>query len=351
MARPRAKQPTYRLVLRGRRFYVRWWLDGAWQRVSTGTEDRGEAQRFLSQLAAGIATPEPPPTPTIGAILDGYLLDRKATVASYATLCHAAAALRRHLGDLEPSHLTRERSRFYARRRHAEGHMVGPANARRKKPTADGTIIRELVTLRAALAWAHAERWIVHVPTVDVPRAPRPRDRWLNRDEAARLLESARAPHVRLFLALALYTAGRAGALLALRWDAVDLKHRLISLGDGRGHKHRAVVPINDELLPLLTEAARGATCGHVIEHGGAPVGSVVTGTRAAAARAKLPGVTPHTLRHTAATWMAQAGVPMVEIASFLGHKTTTTTERVYSHHSPEYLRRAAAALSGPAGP
>ena len=134
MARPRAEQPTYRLVLRGRRFYVRWWRDGAWQRVSTGTEDRSEAQRFLAQLAAGLATPEPPPSPTIGAILDGYLAERKHTAASYATLEYAAAALRRHLGDLEPDHLTKERGRFYARQRRTEGHMVGPASARRKKP-------------------------------------------------------------------------------------------------------------------------------------------------------------------------------------------------------------------------
>lgn len=351
MARPRAEQPTYRLVLRGRRFYVRWWRDGAWQRVSTGTDDRGKARVFLAQLAAGIATPAPPPSPSVGAILDGYLAERRHTAASFATLEYAAAALRRHLGDLEPDHLTKERARFYARRRQAEGHQVGPAAKRRKKPTAPGTIIRELVTLRAALRWAMDERWIARVPAIEIPRAPQPRDRWLTRDEAARLLDHAQAPHVRLFLALALHTAGRAGAILALPWRAVNLQARLLNLGEGSGKKDRAVVPINDALLPLLQEAHRGRTGEWVIEHGGRPVASVATGTRAAARRAGLPGVTPHVLRHTAATWMAQAGVPMVQIARFLGHRTTTTTEQVYAKHGPDYLRGAAAALSGPGGP
>jgi len=58
------------------------------------------------------------------------------------------------------------------------------------------------------------------------------------------------------------------------------------------------------------------------------------------------PGeVVPYTLRHTAATWMAQAGVPLWEIAGFLGHADTRMVERTYAHHHPEYQRRAAAAI------
>jgi excisionase family DNA binding protein len=88
------------------------------------------------------------------------------------------------------------------------------------------------------------------------------------------------------------------------------------------------------------------ATSDFVVEHGGYQVASVKTGTRAAARRANLPGVTPHVLRHTAATWMAMAGVPMVEIARILGHRDSRITERVYAKHSPDYLRRAIGALS-----
>ena len=93
-------------------------------------------------------------------ILDGYLADRKPVVRGYGSLENVAKSLRRHLGDLQPEHLTKERSRFYVRQRRAEGHIVGRAEARRKKPIQDGTIIRELVTLRAALKRALAERWI-----------------------------------------------------------------------------------------------------------------------------------------------------------------------------------------------
>jgi hypothetical protein len=204
MARPKSDKPTYKLVQRGSRFYIRWWEAGAWQRVSTGTTDSREAKKFLAQFEAGRGTPAAPEAPTVNTIIDGYLADRQPVVRAYPTLVAAAKPLRRHLGDLEPDHLTKERIRFYMSRRRAEGHMVGPADARRKKPTQDGTIIRELVMLRSALKLAVQEKWISSAPHIETPHQPAPRDRWLTREEADRLIESAVAPHVRLFLQLAL---------------------------------------------------------------------------------------------------------------------------------------------------
>ena len=58
--------------------------------------------------------------------------------------------------------------------------MVGPASQKRKKPTSDGTVIRELVTLRAALRWAVEEKWITSEPSIEVPSAPPPRERYLH---------------------------------------------------------------------------------------------------------------------------------------------------------------------------
>jgi integrase len=280
-------------------------------------------------------------------VLDGYLADRKPVVRSYETLEACAKALKRHLGELQPDHLTKERIRFYLSRRRAEGHMVGPRDARRKKPTQDGTIIRELLALRAALKWALREKWLADIPYIEVPHQPPPRSRWLTRDEADRLLDSASALHVKTFLALALYTAARAGAILDLTWDRVDLTAKLIDYGYVVRGKPRVVLPIGDKLLPVLSEARTAATCPFVIERRGGQVASVKTGTRAAAIRAGLPGVTPHILRHTAATWMAMAGIPMDQIARVLGHGDSRITSRVYAKFSPDYLRDAMDALTG----
>jgi integrase len=347
LARPKRDVPHYQIVQRGAHYGIRWWENGTWQRVSAGTTDRREAEIFLAQFLAGRGTPQPPAEPTVNAILDGYLQDRQGQVRAYDTLEVAAKALRRHLGDLAPEHLTKERVKFYGARRKAEGHMVGPAGAKRKKTTSDGTLIRELVTLRAALKWAREVKWISDVPHIEVPSQPPPRDRWLSRGEADLLLESALALHVRTFLALALYTAGRSGAIRELTWDRVDLVSGLIDLGQVAGGKGRAVVPIADRLRPFLDAARQAATCPYVVEHGSRPVASLKTGTRAAARRAGLSDVTPHTLRHTAATWMVQGGIAIEQVARVLGHNDPRVTWRIYAKHSPGFLRDGIAALSG----
>jgi integrase len=137
------------------------------------------------------------------------------------------------------------------------------------------------------------------------------------------------------------------GAILELTWNRVDFRRNQVDFGPAPGGKTRAIVPINRPLLAVLKEARQAATCPYVIEHGGRSVVSVKAGTRGAAKRAGLPGVTPHILRYTAATWMAIARVPMDEIARLLGHGDPRITARVYAKYNPDYLRAAVTAIEG----
>jgi len=76
--------------------------------------------------------------------------------------------------------------------------------------------------------------------------------------------------------------------------------------------------------------------------------------TKAVVKAAKLSGVSFHTLRHTAGSWMAQAGYSAVQIAKVLGHASTATTDR-YMHLAPDHLRAPVeaidAVLQGSNGP
>ncbi len=64
-----------------------------------------------------------------------------------------------------------------------------------------------------------------------------------------------------------------------------------------------------------------------------------------APARRWAEGVTPHTLRHTAATWLMRAGTDLWQAAGYLG-MTVETLERVYGHHHPEFQVEAAQNIS-----
>lgn len=67
-------------------------------------------------------------------------------------------------------------------------------------------------------------------------------------------------------------------------------------------------------------------------------------GTVADALGGKRPR--PHDLRHTCASWMIAAGVPLPVISQHLGHESITTTVHVYGHLDRTSGERAAAAIA-----
>lgn len=238
------------------------------------------------------------------------------------------------IGHLYPHQLADKHVRSYITKRRAAG--IG-----------DGMLWTELGHLRTVLKWAEKRGKIERAPHVERPSKPPPKDRWLTKDEASRLIASCGAPHIRLFVVLMLTTAARPTAVLELTWDRVDFEGGVVTLatGETERRKGRATVPMNSSLRAALSEARSGATCDHVIEFAGQSVASVKTGFYAAARRAELDGVTPHTLRHTAAVWMAADGVPMPKIAQYLGHSDDTITQRVYARYAPGHMQDAANAL------
>jgi integrase len=218
-----------------------------------------------------------------------------------------------------------------------------------KRGRAVGTARRELGVLRAAINYAHRAGLITRPVAVELPERPEPRDRWLMRYEVARLLRACRTAQGRLymplFILLAIYTGRRKEAILSLRWPQVNLEANTINFeiaGRRRTNKRRGVVPIPPRLLSHLKRAwRRGTDMGYVLHIDGKRIGDIKKGFAAACKRAGLTGVTPHTLRHTAATWLMQAGTDLWVAAGFLS-MSIETLQRVYGHHHPDYLQQAA---------
>lgn len=136
--------------------------------------------------------------------------------------------------------------------------------------------------------------------------------------------------------------------LAAFHFPQVDLKAGLIDFdiaGRTRTKKRRGRVRIPTRLLPHLRRARkRGTDLGYVLQINGEPIKNIKKGFAAACARAGLEDVTPHVLRHTAATWLMRRGVPIWEAAGFLAMRPETL-QRVYGHHDSDYMREAADAI------
>ena len=218
-----------------------------------------------------------------------------------------------------------------------------------KRGRSIGTARRELGVLRAAINFGFRNGRLTRPVSVDLPERPEPRDRWLTRIEVARLLKAARTPQARLYLPLfiliAVYTGRRKEAILSLRWTQVNLQARTINFevsGRRRTNKRRGIVPIARWLFPHLERAwRRGTEMGYVLHVDGKRIGDIKKGFAAACKRADLQGVTPHTLRHTCATWLMLNRTDLWQASGFLS-MSMETLQRVYGHHHPDYQREAA---------
>jgi integrase len=177
------------------------------------------------------------------------------------------------------------------------------------------------------------------------------------RPHKGKKLPTTRYPlrHLARFMLIALYTGTRAGAIACAspyRGDGrsfVDLERGIFyRLAEGAipSKKRQLPAPIPARLLAHMRRwHGKGVVEQHFVEWNGAPIASVKTTLKTAVRLAKLPGkITPHTFRHTAATWLMQNGVSMWRAAGFLG-MSVETLDRVYGHHHPDYLSDAAEAI------
>jgi integrase len=231
-----------------------------------------------------------------------------------------------------------------------------------------GAARRELEDLPAAINHHRREGLCSEVIEVLLPRRGAGRDRWLTRSEAARLILApwryrerqlkqatvrASRQHVARFILVALYTGSRAGAVCGAALEPtegrgwIDLTRVFYRRPSGKREtkKRQPPVPLPPGLLAHLRRWKRQGQR-FAVEWNGEPVKSIRKAFAAAAVDARLPGkVTPHVLRHTAATWLMQAGVDMWEAAGFLGMTVEMLAER-YGHHHPDHLAGARRAFS-----
>ena len=150
-----------------------------------------------------------------------------------------------------------------------------------------------------------------------------------------------------LAVALMVGTGMRVNEVVGLKCADVDLPSRSVRLL-GKGRRERQVFLSNDWIADLTreylhTRTKLAADHPHLLFNlRGAPLTTSAVRLRLAkasrAARLRTH-VTPHMLRHTAATQLIEAGVDIRYIQRLLGHASLTTTE-IYTHVSDTALKR-----------
>ena len=235
---------------------------------------------------------------------------------------------------------------------------------------------RELEDLRSAINHHRMEGLCAEIVAVTLPHKAETRAVWLTRQKAARLMMAAwRAKqvmrnketkrdvgkHIARFILVGLYTGTRHAAVCgaamqpAIGRGYVDLERGVFhrrAQGARETKKRQPPARISDRLLAHLRRWERLGIATHaVVEWNGKPVRSVRKGFAAAVEAAELPitgpdRITPHVLRHTAATWAMQNGADLWATAGMLG-MTPEMLQEVYGHHHPDFQRDVENRISG----
>jgi integrase len=242
---------------------------------------------------------------------------------------------RKDLQDVGAEDVERYKAQRRAEISEATGRQIAPA-----------TVNRETACLKTlfnkAVEWGRIET--NPAQRVKKFREASAKERVLSRDEARRLIAQA-ALRIKPVLILALNTGMRKGEILSLKWKDIDFIKGFILISESKAGKSRTI-PMNGPVFETLRGMEECSD--YVFFNPGtqAHVQDIKTGFKAACRRAKIKELRVHDLRHTAASWMVEAGVDLVTVSKILGHSSIQMTMR-YAHPTPENMRRAVEKLAG----
>ena len=354
--------------------------DGA-RKIRTGCarEDRQQAERALadhivSKYQAPRQRGRHPAEILVLDVLNIYIADKAPGHARPEETKQRVLTLADFWQPFSLADVTGARCREYVRSRVGQPWKSSrPTADRPARRVTEAAARRELEDLRAAINHHRMEGLCAEIVSVVLPEKSEPRIVWLTRSEAARIIRAAwRAKqvmgdertkrdvgkHIARFLLVGLYTGTRHAAICGAAFQPaigrghVDLERGVFhrrAQGARETKKRQPPVRLSNRLLAHLRRWHRLGKAKHaVVEWNGNPVRSVRKGFAAAVAAAKIPDkhITPHTLRHTSATWLMKEGVDLWDAAGLLG-MTVQTLEQVYGHHHPDFQSEAAEALAG----
>jgi len=250
-----------------------------------------------------------------------------------------------HLGEaLTPDALTNEAVRSYKQ------HLLNQA----AKPK---TINRRLAALAAYAHWLEQAGYVRNsrnpVQGVKAVKETALAPRWLDRKQRAALLRAVdkevedalrRYPRLRLMylrdaaiIKLILFAGLRVGEIIQLRMSDITLDERKgsVVVREGKGTKRREI-PLNAKARKALLEYLRmrpdvemeALFLGQRNE--GVQSKTIQRAVQRFSKKAGLKNVTPHTLRHSFAKALIDAGVSLEKVATLLGHVNLNTT-RIYT--------------------
>ncbi|CRY05840.1 integrase family protein [Yersinia enterocolitica] len=218
-------------------------------------------------------------------------------------------------------------------------------------PVSISTKAKHLALMKAIMRAAERDwKWIERGPVIKVPQERGKRVRWLEPHEAIRLINECSEP-LKSIVVFALATGLRRSNIVDLQWQDVDLQRKVAWIHPEESKSGQAIgVALNDTACRLLRDQV-GNHKKWVFVHqksstksDGTKAAEVRkmrvdgnTAWRLALKRAGIDNFRFHDLRHTWASWLVQAGVPLTVLQEMGGWESIEMVQR-YAHLAPRHL-------------
>jgi len=218
------------------------------------------------------------------------------------------------------------------------------------------TIIRRLSSLRSFFKYMQRMGFIENDPTstLSSPKMTRKLPNYLEISEIESLLSVINISDIiglrdRAIIELLYSTGMRVNELLKLELGDIDQINAIVKVR-GKGRKER-IIPVGSIAMSVLGEYLKrrhelnlGNNCQSIfLSERGNPIPDAKSIRRRIDKYAKIAGikknVTPHTLRHTFATHLLNAGADLRSVQELLGHTNLATTQ-IYTHVSADRLKK-----------
>jgi len=265
-----------------------------------------------------------------------YITPRRRNAARYRRLYETQ--IKAEFGDIKVNAITKRQVQAFHNRLHSQGFSNAYCNRFLqliKSSINVGINIMEIIDIKN--------------PAVGIPLLEEEsRERFLDFEELGRLLPiliedgSQPAKMARFMLA----TGQRLGECMNCRWDEINIEHRVMQISSARSKSKKAdSIPLNSAAIQVLQECDKETPFPFVNLATGKCYTTISKSFKRLMKEAGLEKVNCHTLRHTAASIMINAGESLYAVQKVLRHSSSAVTEK-YAHLSTQSVMAASDTIS-----
>jgi integrase len=353
------------LYQRGETYWIKYYRNGKPYRESCKTTEKGKAERILKKREGEIADGKIP-----GIYFDRVKFDDLAKILitdytingkdSLKRVVWSIDCLKESFEGMKAPEITTDKIQAHIEKRMRDG-------------LSNASINRELAVLKRMfhLGAQCTPPKVALIPHIPMLKESNTRKGFFEADEYL-ALKNALPYYLKPVIMFAYHTAWRAGEILSLTWDKVDLKQGTITLnpGETKGEEGRTIYMDNELLKEMKSlHSNRHLGCPLVFHHNGKPIKRITRSWGTACIKAGLcepkrdengepitkkikrgkvkekvimvPTKIFHDFRRTAVRNMVRAGIPERVAMMVSGHKTRSVFER-YNIVSDQDLKEAA---------